>query len=393
MILGDARRGKLPAHFTGFGRALRRAGVPVDSSRVALAIEAAQAVGVEHKDDLRAALEAVFISRQQDLGVFDEMFEAFFRNPELAQQLLAQMLPKAAKAEPVRRKARVQEALHMPRPASAASSPTESELRLDAAMSASEQQRLRHADFEGLSASEFRLVEQLVRDIPLPLPQVRARRYRGAPQGHRPHGARALQEARRHDGELLTLPRMARQRQPLPLLILVDVSGSMERYARLLLAFLHTATRQAPRSVFAFGTGLSDLRPAFRLRDTDQMLALANQTIGDFAGGTRLADSLAELRAHHARCLVGRRTVVLMITDGLDTGEPQRLDDQLQWLRRHTRKLLWLNPLLRYDGYAPVARGAQVLHRHAHGMLAVHNLSSLQALARSLAVLIQRAGT
>jgi uncharacterized protein with von Willebrand factor type A (vWA) domain len=123
------------------------------------------------------------------------------------------------------------------------------------------------------------------------------------------------------------------------------------------------------------------------------MLALANEAIGDFAGGTRLADSLAELRTHHARSLVGRRTVVLMITDGLDTGEPQRLDDQLQWLRRHTRKLLWLNPLLRYDGYAPVARGAQVLHRQAHGMLAVHNLSSLQSLARSLAALIQRAGT
>ena len=393
MILGDARRGKLPAHLTAFGRALRRAGVPVDSSRITLAVQAAQAVGVEQRGDLRAALEAVFISRQQDLGVFDEMFEAFFRNPELAQQLLAQMLPKAAQAEPVRRKARVQEALNIPRPSSAASPPAESELRLDAAMTASAQQRLRHADFEGLSASEFRLVEQLVRDIPLPLPRVRARRYRPAPHGQRPHWARAMQEARRQDGELLALPRMARQRQPLPLLILVDVSGSMERYARLLLAFLHTATRQAPRAAFAFGTGLSDLRPAFRLRDTDQMLAMANQTIGDFAGGTRLADSLAQLRADHARCLVGRRTVVLMITDGLDTGEPEPLDEQLQWLRRHTRKLLWLNPLLRYDGYAPVARGAQVLHRHAHGMLAVHNLSSLQALARSLAALIQRAGT
>ena len=393
MILGDARRGKLPAHFTAFGRALRRAGVPVDSSRIALAIEAAQAVGVQHKDDLRAALEAVFISRQQDLDAFGEMFEAFFRNPELAQQLLAQMLPKAAQAQPVRRKARVQEALHIPRPSGTASSPAESELRLDAAMSASEQQRLRHADFEGLSASEFRLVEQLVRDIPLPLPQVRSRRYRGAPHGHRPHWARALQEARRHDGELLALPRMARRRQPLPLLILVDVSGSMERYARLLLAFLHHATRQAPRAAFAFGTDLSDLRAAFRQRDTDQMLALANQTIGDFAGGTRLADSLTTLRTRHARCLVGRRTVVLMITDGLDTGEPHRLDEELQWLRRHTGRLLWLNPLLRYEGYAPLARGAQVLHRHAHGMLAVHNLGSLQTLARSLAALMQRAGS
>ncbi len=391
MILGDARRGKLPEHLTAFGRALRRAGVPMDSRRIALAIEAVQVVGVAHKPDLRAALEAVMVSRQQDREVFGEMFEAFFRNPELAQQLLSQMLPKAAAAAPVRRKARVQEALHLPRPRSAATPTGESEVRLDAAMTASDQQRLRQADFESLSASEFRLVERLAREIPLPLPPVRARRQRPDPRGHRLHGARALQEARRHDGELWVLPRLGRRPQPLPLLILVDVSGSMERYARLMLAFLHQATRQAPRAVFAFGTGLSDLRAAFRQRDTDRMLTLANQAIEDFAGGTRLAESLAQLRERHARCLVGRRTVVLLITDGLDTGDPQALEAQLQWLGRHSRRLMWLNPLLRFEAYAPLAGGAQVLHRHAHGMLAVHNLSSLQALAGALATLMHRA--
>ena len=269
----------------------------------------------------------------------------------------------------------------------------ESELRLDAAMTASEQQRLRHADFQGLSASEFRLVERLVRDIPLPLPPVPARRHRVGPRGQRLHWPRVLQEARRHDGELLQLPRLTRRQQPLPLLVLVDVSGSMERYARLLLAFLHQATRGAPRAAFAFGTGLTDLRPAFRLRDSDQMLALANEAIDDFAGGTRLGASLAQLRQQHARCLVGRRTVVLLITDGLDTGEPATLDQELAWLGRHTRKLMWLNPLLRYEGYAPLASGAQVLHRHADGMLAVHNLSHLHDLARALADLMGRSGS
>lgn len=390
MILGDARSGKLPDHITAFGRALRRAGVPVDSSRMALSITAAQAVGVERKDDLRAALEAVLVSRQQDIGVFGEMFEAFFRNPELAQQLLAQMLPKAAKAHPVRRKARVQEALSVAGLKARTPNQGETELKLDAAMTASDQQRLRHADFAGLSASEFRLVEQLVREIPLPLPPVRARRERAGTRGHRPNWPRALQQARRHDGELLELPRMTRRRQPLPLLILVDISGSMERYARLLLAFLHQATHGTPRAAFAFGTELTDLRPAFRHRDTDQMLELANAAIDDFAGGTRLGASLARLRTEHKRCLVGRRTVVLLITDGLDTGAPEALEEELQWLGRHTRQLLWLNPLLRYEGYAPLATGASVLHRHAHGMLAVHNLSRLEDLARSMATLMQR---
>jgi uncharacterized protein with von Willebrand factor type A (vWA) domain len=390
MILGDARSGKLPDHITAFGRALRRAGVPVDSTRIASAITAAEIVGVERKDDLRAALEAVLVSRQQDIGVFGEMFDAFFRNPELAQQLLAQMLPKAAKAHPVRRKARVQEALSVAGLKARTPNQGETELKFDAAMSASDQQRLRHADFAGLSASEFRLVEQLVREIPLPLPPVRARRERAGTRGHRPNWPRALQEARRHDGELLEIPRMTRRRQPLPLLILVDISGSMERYARLLLAFLHQATHGTPRAAFAFGTELTDLRPAFRHRDTDQMLELANAAIDDFAGGTRLGASLARLRTEHKRCLVGRRTVVLLITDGLDTGAPEALEEDLQWLGRHTRQLLWLNPLLRYDGYAPLASGASVLHRHAHGMLAVHNLSRLEDLARSMATLMQR---
>ncbi|HPH14091.1 MAG TPA: VWA domain-containing protein, partial [Burkholderiaceae bacterium] len=171
---------------------------------------------------------------------------------------------------------------------------------------------------------------------------------------------------------------------------LVDVSGSMERYARLLLAFLHAATRRHPRrDVFAFGTQLTDLTPAFRLADTDEMLAHASAAIEDFAGGTQLGESLATLRHHHARRLVGRRTLVLVITDGLDTGEPQALDDELTWLGRHSRRLLWLNPLLRFDGYAPVARGAAVLSRHAQGMLAVHNLSKLEDLAGSLASLMK----
>ena len=205
------------------------------------------------------------------------------------------------------------------------------------------------------------------------------------------HWPGVMGQAARTGGELLHLPRLARRQQALPLLVLVDVSGSMERYARLLLAFLHAATRRHPqRDVFAFGMGLTDLSQSFKQADTDLMLAHASQAIEDFAGGTRLGASLATLRAQHARRLVGRRTVVLMITDGLDTGEPAELTEQLGWLKRRSRRLLWLNPLLRYDGYAPLAQGAAVLHQHAHGMLAVHNLSKLEELAASLAALMKK---
>jgi uncharacterized protein with von Willebrand factor type A (vWA) domain len=392
--LGDARRGKLAGNMAAFGRALRRAGVRTDAARIALATQAAMLVGVERKSDLSAAIESVMVSREQDRMVFRELFDAWFQDPDLAHKMLAQMLPSAeGKAQPVNRRPRVREALAAPK-APRPDGNRDQEVQFDAAMTASERQRLHHADFNALGASEYRLVERLARDVALPLPTLPARRLRataGRPHS-RMHWAGVMHEAGRTGGEIVRLPRLTRREQPLPLLVLVDVSGSMERYARLLLAFLHAATHRAGRrDVFAFGTHLTDLTPAFRLADTDEMLLRAGAAIDDFAGGTRLGDSLAQLRQQHARRLTGRRTLVLLVSDGLDTGDPQHLDAQLQWLKRHTRQVLWLNPLLRFDGYAPLARGAVMLHRHADAMLAVHNLNALEQLARSLAALMRSA--
>ena len=391
-VLGDARSGKLADNIAGFGRALRRAGLRVDSARIALAQEAARLVGVGVKPDLSAALEAVLVSREQERGVFRELFDAWFRDPEIAHKLLAQMLPSAqGQAAPSKRRPRVSEALAPQKRFGGAPRPNDREVEFDAAMTASDLARLRHADFNALSTTEFRLVERLAREIALPVPAVEMRRMRPGPRGPRLHWARSLRQAARTGGELMVLKRMQRTRQPLPLLVLVDISGSMERYARLLLAFLHAATRaHRRRDVFAFGTQLTDLTPSFRLADTDEMLASASAAIADFAGGTRLGESLATLRLRHARRFVGRRTLVLIISDGLDTGEPEDLARELDWLTHRCRRLLWLNPLLRFEGYAPLARGAAVLHRHAHAMLAVHNLARLQDLAGSLAELLDR---
>ena len=394
MQLGDSRTGKLADNIAGFGRTLRRAGVRVDSSRIALAVQAAQMVGLSERQDVSAAFEAVMVSREQDRIVFRELFDAYFRNPDVANKLLAQLLPSAeGKAEPSKRRPRVSEAL-APQKAygqQAKPKPEDKEVEFDAAMTASGLQRLKHADFNSLSGSEYRLVERLARDVRLPLPHFDSRRTRPSSSGARIHWPGAMHEAAQTGGELIRLPRLQRREQPLPLLVLVDVSGSMERYARLLLAFLHAATRRHPRrDVFAFGTHLTDLTPAFKQADTDDMLAHASALIDDFAGGTQLGESLATLRHNHSRRLVGRRSLVLIITDGLDTGEPDDLRTELAWLRRRSRRLLWLNPLLRFESYAPIARGAAVLHSQVHGMLAVHNVSKLEDLASSLAALMKR---
>ena len=393
MRLGDARRGKLAGNITAFGRALRRAGVRVDSARIVLAQQAVQLIGVDSRADVAAALEAVFVSRDEDRGVFREMFDAYFKDPDIAGKLLAQMLPTTQEpSRPGPERQRVREALSPPA-AARRTDAKDSEIDFDAAMTASGLQRLAHADFNSLHADEYRLVEGLVRDVALPVPCIAARRTRPATRGAMPHWPGVMQHAARTGGELLELTRLRRREAPLPLLVLVDVSGSMERYSRLLLAFLHASGRAGAvvgrRDVFAFGTQLTDLTPAFGHADTDEMLAAASSAIHDFAGGTRLGQSLASLRLHHARRLVGGRTLVLLITDGLDTGEPAELSRELEWLRRHSRRLLWLNPLLRFGGYEPTARGAAVLHRHAHRMVAVHNLTKLQDLAASLAAVMK----
>lgn len=253
------------------------------------------------------------------------------------------MLPSAeGKAEPSKRRPRVREAL-TPLQAAEQAKPKakpDQKIDLDAAMTASDAARLRHADFNGLSASEYQLVQRLVRDIALPIPQ-------------HPHTTGQIRPAWRPTTLAWHLARSGSDRRgsaaPASLaaadgkLAAVGVggcSGSMERYARLLLAFLHAATADTRRrDVFAFGTHLTDLTPAFSQGNTDAMLASTATLVDDFAGGTRLGESISTLRRRHARRLVGRRTLVLLISDGLDTGEPALLASELAWLHRHSRRL------------------------------------------------------
>lgn len=391
-MLGDARSGKLAENIMGFGRLLRRAGLPVDSSRIALGLQAVQAVDIGSKDQLRWALESVLVSREQDRVVFGELFDAIFRNPEIAKQLMAQLLPVSkAQKESARRRLRSQEALSSPaqRQREDAAPPKE-EHRLDAAMSMSDQQRLKQADFEMLSASEYRLVQRLATQIALPIPQWPSRRRMAGRRAGALHWAACMRRAAQTGGEFIELPSRVPRLRPLPVVILVDVSGSMERYARMLLAFLHAATRGAARRVFAFGSQLTDLTRAFRAEDPDDMLVQAAHAIPDFAGGTRMAESLKVLRTEHRGALIGRRSLVLVISDGLDTGDLQALDYELSWLHKQSHRMVWLNPLLRFDGYAPLAGGARVLARQSNAMLAVHNLSRLEELAEALRQLLRR---
>lgn len=384
--------GRFADNLSGFGGALRRAGLPVDAARVALAAQALLVVGVGRRADVAAALEAVLVCRGGDRTVFRELFDAWFRESAATPALLTDVqrpLGPIANACPV---GGLDAAASLPgvAPQADAARPDAGRTN-DAAMTASGLERLRQADFNALSASEFHRVQRLAREVRLPMPGFLARRVYPGNRGARLHWPGVMHEAVRHGGEMLRLPHLRRRQQPVPLLVLVDVSGSMQRYARMLLAFLHGATRALrQRQLFAFGTRLTDLGPAMRNTDTDAMLLASARAIKDFGGGTCLGAALCALRLQHSHCLVGRRTLVLLISDGLDTGDPGQLQLELDWLRRHCARLLWLNPLLRFDAYAPIARGAAALHARAHGMLAVHNIAHLEGLAVNLAALLRR---
>lgn len=367
-----------------FGRALHRAGVRIEPSSVAVAIEALACVDMTDLDQAGTALEASLIRREADLGVFRELFDAWFGEAvQVADIDDGVLLDTAEPIQAVAARRRTELAL----PASASGTPrVVQRLMVDAVRIASDSERLRQADFATLSADELRDIERHAARLGRAIPEHARRRLAAASCGAgRLDWPATLKDALHHEGEPVRLHRRRPRRAPSSVLVLIDVSGSMERYARIALAFLHAAlARETGRDVFAIGTRLTDLTRSFRHGDPDRMLTGANAAIADYAGGTKLGDALASFRRHHGHRLVGGRTTVLFITDGLDTGSAAVFDEGMQWLRRRSRSILWLNPMLRYARYTPAARGASVMSRYADRMLAVHSLDSLDALADTL---------
>jgi uncharacterized protein with von Willebrand factor type A (vWA) domain len=392
LALGNALQDKLADNVFGFCRTLRRAGLPVDSRRIALAQQALRLVDIGERHQVCAALEAVLVSRPEDRPVFYELFDAVFRNPEMAKQLMAQLLPSNKAADQTKRRPRSQEALRSPAhaPPQSANKQEHPSFELDMTMSMSETDRLRKADFEQLSAAEAQKVQQLACRIPLCLPRYKSRRQAGSLHGRQTDWRETMRRTHRSFGEMLRLGYQEPVFRPMPLVILVDISGSMERYARMVLSFLHAATHLTKPKVFAFGSRLTNLSQVFRQPDTDLMLLQAADIIPDYAGGTRMAESLQDLRKNHRGAFIGRRSLVLVITDGLDTGEPNHLHEGLRWLQSVSGRLLWLNPLMRYSGYQPLAAGASTLARFSDSRMAVYNLESLEVFAKAIEQLLGR---
>lgn len=381
--------GLLAENVVHFSRVLRTAGLPVGPDRVITAIAAVEAVGVDRRDDVRAALSAVMLDRREQQVIFDAAFDAFFRDPKLLEQMMYLLLPKIAgrgeKQRPPRAN-RLAEALAAPRPEEPpkpAPQTAKEEVQFETTFSFSERERLQQADFESMTADEFDWAKKLAEQAPLPVKPVRRRRH--APSARGTLDLRStLQHMARNPHTLSASYTQARLEMP-ALVVLLDISGSMDRYARLFLHYVHGLTRRYLKvHTFTFGTRLTDITRCLKNRDPDVAMKMADAQVHDWKGGTRIASSLAEFNQRWARRVLGGNAAVLLVSDGLDRDDDGQLGRSAAQLHRMAHQVVWLNPLLRFDGFQPRAAGVRSLLPHVDRFLPVHNLSSLADLGRAL---------
>ncbi len=376
---------RLAANVVHFARLLRRAGLPVGVGKMLAAVEAAAWVGLEQRTDLHAALAATLIDRGEQRELFDEAFRLFWqarpatnpaaRLPQLG-GLLGRRPPDATMSN------RLADAL---RSGNSARQPSRSdeEITLDAALTSSQRERLQQQDFESMSTDELACAKRIVRELALPLPLRTSRRYRPHASGVGLDLRATLRHNLKHGGEWIVRRRRIRRSQPRDLVVLCDISGSMARYARMLLQFLHglSGSRRGMHT-FVFGTRLTNVTRALRTRDVDQALAAVGRAVPDWSGGTRIGACLHEFNQRWSRRVLSRGGVVLLISDGLDAGDDHDLDAEMRRLRASCASLLWLNPLLRFTGFEPRATGIRAMLPYVDHFLPAHNLASLADLGR-----------
>jgi uncharacterized protein with von Willebrand factor type A (vWA) domain len=383
--------GHLAENVMHFGRVLRQAGMPLPTDRIQLALQALQVAGLESRRDFHDTLAACLLDRVEHRELFEQAFFLFWRDPDLAGRMMAMLLPRVqAKTEqaPVPENRRLGEALfphqpHAPQP------PPPEKIDVDATLTWNERELLRKADFETMTADEWRAAQALLRKMAVLFEPIATRRSQRAPHPGRQtriDGRATLQALARHGGEVWQMRWRRPREQPAPLVVLADISGSMSRYSRMLLHFTHALGHADARvESFVFGTRLTRTTRALRLRDPDIAVAQVVRDVEDWSGGTRISECLHQFNQRWARRVLSGRATVLLISDGLEHGHTEALAFEMERLHKSCRRLVWLNPLLRFDRFEPKAGGIKAMLPHVDLFLPAHNLESLGELARVLA--------
>jgi uncharacterized protein with von Willebrand factor type A (vWA) domain len=383
---GAPATGRLAENVVHFARVLRTSGIPIGTDKVMDAVRVLPRAGLARRADWHATLAALFVTRHEQQALFDEAFERFWRDPAIEERLRALLLPKVQGRTPhAESGGRLAEALNPAREATARALEGPPEVAVDAALTFSADERLRGLDFERMTSEEWAIARRIVAGMRLPVPAVRTRRYAPSHRGTAIDLAGTLRRMARSGGEIAGVVRRERRLRLPPLVVLCDVSGSMHRYTRMFLHFLHALTRDRERvTTFVFGTRLTNVTRPLRDRDVDEALARVGAAVQDWAGGTRIGASLHEFNFRWARRLLGQNACVLLVSDGLDRDDAHGLAAEMERLHRAAHRLVWLNPLLRYAGFQPQASGIASMLPHVDAFIPMHNIDSLAALAAQL---------
>jgi uncharacterized protein len=370
-----------------FARLLHDANLDVGPGRLATATAALGFVDLKDPDAFRDSLRACFVSRKEELPIFEAAFDIFWAPPD--PRVAAGAAPGRSRPLPLppeRARAWI-EALGLKRSVNPRSNDGDQTPLKSSGYSS--QELLRTRDFETLTWAESEQVRQLLQQAPWRIAERRTRRLRPARSGQ-VDLRRTARHSIRSGGELVRLLHRKIRLRRRPLVLLCDVSGSMERYSRLLLIFAHAIARREDVETFVFSTRLTRITRLLRHRDIDRALEHVGRRVHDFSGGTRIGEAIAEFNRRWARRVLGHGAVVIVISDGWDRGEPEQLETELERLRRTSHRLIWLNPLLGSEGYEPVTRGMAAALPHVDDFMAAHNVDALDDLGRLLAGLSRR---
>lgn len=379
---------RIVAGIHGFVRVLRHAGLPVGPGQAVDAVRAVEAVGITNRRDFYWALRAVLTTRRTQVESFDLAFQAFWSDPSLLERLFSIGMEShtPAKSEP---RTLLPPQTEMPghhRSLLRDTSGRERKPGVGAVLAYSDQEVLRHKDFEKMSIGEKAAAKAALRDLRLQLKARPTRRYCPDPHGSSVDARASLRASWRTGGDVMPLLRKRRCKQEPPLVLLCDISGSMDSYTRMLLHFSHAVAANLQRiHVFVFATRLTCITRHFRRKDVDRAIDEISRGVEDWSGGTRIGHCLRQFGRLWSRQVLGGGAVVLLITDGLDRDQGDTLAREIERLHRSCRQLIWLNPLLRYDKFEPRARGVQAMLPHVDHFRSAHNIQSLVELSTVLA--------
>jgi uncharacterized protein with von Willebrand factor type A (vWA) domain len=378
--------GRIADNIVHFARALRKAGLPVGPAAVIDAIRAVEAAGIGSREDFYWTLHSVFVKKREHRAVFEAAFELFWRERGLLDKLIAMLSPvappSAVREQPRAGEARVRDAF-----AGEPRRQEQLEVEIDARLTVSSREVLQRKDFAQMSAAELAEAKLALAQLAFPDNRLKIRRLKAAAHG-RFDPRRTMRASLKVGGDIIVPAFRARAELEPPIVALCDISGSMSQYSRLMLHFLHALSERRKVHAFLFGTRLTNVTRQLRLKDPDEALAGCSDAVKDWSGGTRIASAIRSFNRDWSRRVLGQRATVLLITDGLERDDKAEsgadLAAEMDRLHRSCRRLIWLNPLLRYEGFEAKARGVRTMLPHVDEFRSVHSLEAIGDLVAAL---------